>query len=68
MHKMLFIFNPKITGFLKCCLRAVVYDSADTTCADPEGGPGVWTPLEFEKNYLKKVISGFLGGWTPPRL
>ena len=41
------------------------------SCADPEGGGGTGgpdPPLEFENFTKKKVISGFFGGWTPPRL
>ena len=42
------------------------YQLGEFKCADPEGGPGVRTPsLEIKNFTLKKVISGFLEGWTP---
>ena len=39
------------------------------TCADPEGGGGTGgpdPPWNLKILPLKKVISGFFGGWTPP--
>ena len=50
------------SGSVSCFPKCVIHP-----CADPEGGPGVRTPLKFE-NFTKKkkrVILGFFGGWTP---